>query len=99
MAKANENQTQETQDVQETQEAQPQEAPKAKTAQNERVEIFVPKASEKGNNTLFIGINGKGYTLPRGKKSEVPPEVAAEFYRSQAAEERRDQEQDAMKQE
>ncbi len=63
----------------------------------ERVEIFVPKASEKGNNTLFIGINGKGYTLPRGKKSLVPREVAEEFYRSQAAEERRDAQQDSMK--
>ena len=34
---------------------------------------------------LVIGVNGKLYNIPRGVTSEVPEEVAEEYYRSRRA--------------
>ena len=56
-----------------------------------RVEVFVPKGYANDDPNLFISVNGVNYLLPRGKKSTVPDFVAAEFYRSQKAQERMDQ--------
>ena len=53
----------------------------------ERVEIFVPKGYTGDEPNVFVSVNGVNYLLPRGKKSMVPPEVAREFRRSQAAQE------------
>ena len=53
----------------------------------ERVEIFVPKGYTGDEPNVFVSVNGVNYRLPRGKKSMVPPEVAREFRRSQAAQE------------
>jgi hypothetical protein len=53
-----------------------------------RVEVFVPRGSERGDPNYFISVNGVNYLLPRGKKSKVPPEVAEEFHRAEAAKEK-----------
>ena len=47
-----------------------------------RVEIFIPRQSDREDPNLFVGINGVNYLLPRGKKSMVPLAVAAEIERS-----------------
>jgi hypothetical protein len=66
-------------------------------AKASRVEIFVPRTSGNKEADLFIGVNGVNYLLPRGKKSMVPPEVAEEFYRSQEAQEKMFEEQEALR--
>ena len=53
-----------------------------------RVEVFVPKAYANEDKSFYVGINGKGYNLPRGKRVMVPPEVAAEVNRAVKAQER-----------
>ena len=47
-----------------------------------RVEIFIPRQSDREDPNLFVGINGVNYLLPRGKKSMVPAAVAREIQRS-----------------
>jgi len=55
-----------------------------------RVEVNIPRGADREDPNLFVGINGINYLLPRGKKSSVPGEVAAELQRSERAiEERR----------
>jgi hypothetical protein len=49
---------------------------------DKRVEIFIPRQSDREDPNLFVGINGVNYLLPRGKKSMVPLCVAAEIERS-----------------
>ena len=61
-----------------------------------RVEIFVPKGYANDDPNMFISVNGVNYLLPRGKKSMVPDFVAAEFYRSQKAQERLDEKVEQM---
>lgn len=61
------------------------------TPKDNRVEIFVPKGYANDDPNLFISVNCVNYLLPRGKKSIVPDFVAAEFYRSQAAQEKLDE--------
>lgn len=61
-----------------------------------REEIFVPKGYANDDPNLFISVNGVNYLLPKGKKSMVPPHVAAEFYRIQRAQERMDANIDKM---
>ena len=48
----------------------------------ERVEIFIPRGSDREDPNLFVGINGVNDLLPRGKKSMVPKAVAQEIERS-----------------
>ena len=50
-----------------------------------RVEVFVARAAANDDPNLFVGVNGVSYLLPRGKKSKLPEEVAAEFERAQRA--------------
>lgn len=50
-----------------------------------RVEVFVPRAAANDDPNLFVGVNGISYLLPRGKKSKVPEEIAAEFDRANKA--------------
>ena len=67
-------------------------APKAtETPKDNREEIFVPKGYANDDPNDIIGVNGVNYVLPRGKKSTVPDFVAAEFYRSQRAQEKLDE--------
>ena len=49
----------------------------------ERVDISIPRGSDREDPNLFVAINGKNYLLPRGKRSSVPPEVAREIERSE----------------
>lgn len=57
---------------------------------DERVELFVPKGAANDEPYIIIGVNGKNYKLPRGKKSMVPPYIKAEYDRSMAAQENYD---------
>ena len=66
------------------------------TVKDNRVEVFVPKGYANDDPNLLIGVNGVNYLLPRGKKSLVPDFVAEEFYRTQAAQERLDQNMEQM---
>lgn len=67
------------------------EATEAPEVKDERVEVFIPRGSETDDPNVFVGLNGVNYILPRGKKSMVPPEVAAEIMRSRKAVERQDE--------
>lgn len=58
--------------------------------EDKRVELFVPKGAANDEPNLVIGVNGKNYILPRGKKSMVPDFVKAEYDRSVAAQEKYD---------
>ena len=39
------------------------------------VSVYVPKVSGE-DPTLFVGLNGKSWSIPRGKRTEVPADVA-----------------------
>ena len=52
---------------------------------DERVEVSIPRGSEREDPNLFVAINGVSYLLPRGKKSMVPKEVAEEIARAERA--------------
>ena len=54
---------------------------------DERVEIFIPRASDREDPNLFAAVNGVNYLLPRGKKSRVPKAVADELARAERARE------------
>ena len=47
-----------------------------------REEIFIPRALDGEERSLFVSVNGKNYLLPKGKTSNVPQEVAAEIRRA-----------------
>ena len=71
--------------------------PKAtETPKDNRVEIFVEKGYANDEPNLTISVNCVNYVIPKGKKSLVPDFVAAEFYRSRRAAERRDENIDKM---
>jgi len=57
----------------------------SKTNESGRVELNVPRGSDREDPNVFVGVNGVNYLLPRGRKSAVPPEVAAEFTRAERA--------------
>ncbi len=40
------------------------------------VTVYVDPGSGKDKGTIFVGVNGRGYYVPRGKSVSVPPEVA-----------------------
>lgn len=63
---------------------------------NEKVSLFIPKGAANEDPNLFIGINGVGYLLPKGKTSMVPPEVKKEYERSVRASEIQDDNIDRM---
>ena len=47
-----------------------------------REEIFIPRALDGEERSLFVSVNGVNYLLPKGKTSKVPREVAEEVRRS-----------------
>ena len=65
-------------------------------AEEERVDIFVPKGYANDEPNLMISVNGVNYLLPKGKTSKVPKHIAFEFYRSQKAQEALDKRVDQM---
>ena len=68
----------------------------AKRETTEYVELHIPRGAANDEPNLFIGINGKNYLLPKGKTSQVPPEVAEEYHRSLRAQEALDATVDAL---
>lgn len=54
------------------------------------VELFIPRESGNSDPNFIIVINGKNYILPKGKKSLVPPAVAAEYERAVRAKHKMD---------
>ena len=65
---------------------------------DKRIEVFIPRGSDREDPNFFVGINGVNYLLPRGKKSMVPPAVAEEIARSERAAENLYERQDTLKQ-
>ena len=61
-----------------------------------RVEVFVARAAANDDPNLFVAVNGVSYLLPRGKKSKLPEDVAAEFERAQRAQALLDERVNAM---
>ena len=47
-----------------------------------REEIFIPRALDGEERSLFVSVNGINYLLPKGKTSQVPRAVAEEIRRS-----------------
>ena len=56
----------------------------------EMVEVFIPKISGTDDQTVWVGLNGKGYSFPRGKRIKVPKNVAEIMFQSEAAQEAAD---------
>lgn len=63
----------------------------------DRISVTIPRGPERGDPNYFVGINGKNYLLPKGKMSDVPPEVAEEVARATEAENLMYDRKDAMK--
>ena len=63
---------------------------------DERVEVNVPRGSDREDPNVFVGINGVNYLLPRGRSSRVPAAVAAELARSERARDALDATMDAL---
>ena len=57
------------------------------SAEEERVEVYIPKGYVNEEPNLFVSVNGVNYLLPRGKKSMVPPHIKDEIERSLKAQE------------
>jgi len=55
--------------------------------EDNRVEVYIPKGAANEDPNMFVSVNGVNYLLPRGKKSKVPPYIAAEIERSFKAQE------------
>ena len=47
-----------------------------KTASAEMRNVFLPRISGE-EDTVFVGLNGRSWQIPRGKRVEVPAAVAA----------------------
>ena len=54
-------------------------------SEGKRVEIAIPRSSDREDPNFFVAVNGVNYLLPRGKKSMVPEFVAKEIFRSERA--------------
>ena len=59
-------------------------------AMDEMVEVFLPKTPGE-TATQFVGLNGKAWLIPRGKKVRVPRDVALILERAQAVQEAADE--------
>ena len=64
--------------------------------QEAREEIFIPRALDGEERSLFVSVNGKNYLLPKGKTSRVPLAVAEEVRRAWAAQNAWDDRAEAM---
>ena len=61
-----------------------------------REEIFIPRALDGEERSLFVSVNGVNYLLPKGKTSKVPHAVAEEVRRSWRAQNAWDDRAEAM---
>ena len=57
----------------------------AKSKEGDRIPVTLARAQGHEDPNYFVSINGKSYLIPKGKTTDVPPEVAAEIERSNAA--------------
>ena len=71
-------------------------ATKPKSAEQPRVEVSIPRGGDREDPNYFVAINGVNYLLPRGRRSSVPPEVAAELARSERARDALDETRSAL---
>ena len=65
--------------------------------QEERVEVYIERATGNDEPNLFVSVNGYNCLLPKGKTSLVPKSVAEEIKRAQKAQRRLDATIDALK--
>ena len=63
-----------------------------------REDVFVSKGYANDDPNQFIGVNGVNYILPKGKTSNVPSHIANEYHRSQRAQQKQDENADALQQ-
>ena len=68
-----------------------------KNDKQERIEVTIPRAGDREDPNLFVGVNGMNYLLPRGKKSAVPACVAAEIERAERARDALDKTMDDLR--
>ena len=61
---------------------------KSKETPVTRESVHVPRGAERDDPNCFVAVNGVNYLLPKGKVSDVPPEIAEEYYRSERAREK-----------
>lgn len=59
------------------------------TNAEEMVEVFVPKSPGE-EPTKYVGVNGRAWQIPRGKRTKVPKAVALVLERAQAAQDEAD---------
>ena len=62
----------------------------------ERVEVYIPRGQSNDDPNFFVSVNGTNYLLPKGKKSMVPPCVAAEIRRAFEAQEMLEQKKEEL---
>lgn len=63
-------------------------ATKQNSNEQERVEIFIPRAPSGDDTNFFVSVNEYTAVLPRGQKSSVPAFIADEINRALQAEDR-----------
>ena len=63
----------------------------------ERVEIYIERATGNDDPNLFVSVNGYNCILPKGKTSLVPKSVAEEIHRARRAQQKLDATIDALK--
>ena len=61
-----------------------------------REEIFIPRALDGEERSLFVSVNGVNYLLPKGVTSKVPMAVAQEIRRAWKAQNAWDDRAEAM---
>ena len=61
----------------------PAPAPVSPAVGSGKVKLRIPRG-----DSVYVGVNGVGYLIPAMQEVEVPPEVAAEYYRGERAKDR-----------
>jgi len=61
-----------------------------KTNVNDYVTVTLPRATGKEEDFVFVGLNGKGYTIRRGVTVRVPRSVAEILTEARRQEQRRE---------
>lgn len=57
----------------------------------EMVEVYIPREPGNDDQTVWVGLNGKGYSFPRGKRIKVPADVAEIMRQSEIAQDYADE--------
>ncbi|MBQ1409818.1 MAG: hypothetical protein IIY94_00870 [Oscillospiraceae bacterium] len=61
-----------------------------KASNNDYVTISLPRATGKEEDLVFVGLNGKGYTIRRGVSVQVPRPVYEILMEAQRQEQRKE---------